>query len=93
MARYRIEVLPSAEQDIADLPEPARGRIVDAIDTLADNPRPPGVKKMEGYKNLFRIRVGQHRVAYAIHDKVLLVLIAAAGNRDKIYKLLKRRMG
>lgn len=91
MARYQIKALPAAEQDIAELPEPTRSRIIDAIDALADNPRPSGVKKMEGYKSLFRLRVGQYRVAYEIHDKVLLVIIAAAGNRDKIYKLLKRR--
>ena len=91
MARYRIKALPAAEQDIADLPEPARSRIIRAINMLADNPRPAGVRKLDGCKNLFRLRVGQYRVAFEIQDKILLVLVAAAGNRDKIYKLLKRR--
>lgn len=91
MARYQIKALPAAEQDIAELPEPTRGRVIQAISELSENPRPAGVRKMDGYKNLYRIRVGQYRIAYEIHDKVLLVLVAAAGNRDKIYKLLKRR--
>jgi len=91
MARYRIKALPAAIDDIASLSEPARSRITDAIDMLADNPRPSGSRKMEGYKKLYRIRVGQYRVAYEIDDAVLFILVAAAGNRDRIYKLLKRR--
>jgi mRNA interferase RelE/StbE len=92
MPRYQIRATPSAEQDIAELPEPTKSRVIASIGTLVDNPRPSGARKMEGFKNMYRIRIGQYRVAYEIHDKVLLVLVAAAGNRDKIYRLLKRRM-
>ncbi|MCC8108166.1 MAG: type II toxin-antitoxin system RelE/ParE family toxin [Planctomycetes bacterium] len=91
MPRYQIKALPAAEEDIANLPEPAQTRVIAAIDALAENPRPNGIRKMVGSKNLFRIRVGQYRVVYEIHDSILTVLIAAAGNRATIYRLLKRR--
>ncbi len=91
MPRYHIRATPSAERDIANLPQPAKNRVIDAISSLADAPRPSGVRKLEGFKNMYRIRVGQYRVAYEIHDSALLVLVAAAGNRDRIYSLIKQR--
>ncbi|MCC8166418.1 MAG: type II toxin-antitoxin system RelE/ParE family toxin [Planctomycetes bacterium] len=91
MPKYEIKAIPAAEEDLAKLPEPAQSRVIMAITKLADNPRPSGVRKMEGFKNMYRIRVGHYRVAYEIHDSILMVLIAAAGNRSTIYRLLARR--
>lgn len=50
-------------------------RILTALASLADTPRPPGVKKLTGYNNLFRIRVGDWRIIYAIEDDKLIVLV------------------
>ena len=50
------------------------------------NPRPPGVVKLEGPESLFRVRVGDFRVVYAIRDDVLLVLVVRIGNRREVYR-------
>ena len=93
MPGYVVRFAASAEEDLDAIAEPMYRQIRSAIAGLADNPRPPGVLKMAGTKAAYRIRVGQYRVAYEIHDRVLLVMIIAVGNRDKIYSILKRRRG
>ncbi|WP_331001031.1 type II toxin-antitoxin system RelE/ParE family toxin [Nostoc commune] len=56
------------------------------IDELAIEPRPNGVKKLQGGENTYRIRVGDYRVIYDIFDDVLLVNVIDVGHRSKVYK-------
>jgi mRNA interferase RelE/StbE len=62
-----------------------RERVLRAAYALADDPRPPGVRKMRGADRQYRIRVGDYRVIYEIHDDVLLVLVIEVGNRREVY--------
>ena len=66
---YRIEVKPSAADALAKIPQPHRRRIARKIDRLADNPRPRDANALEGPLSLYRIRVGDYRVIYQIHDR------------------------
>jgi mRNA interferase RelE/StbE len=52
----------------------------------AIEPRPNGVKKLQGEENSYRIRVGDYRVIYDIFDDILLVKIVDVGHRSKVYK-------
>jgi mRNA interferase RelE/StbE len=62
-------------------------RRVDArILALAEDPRPPGVVKMQGAEGYFRIRIGDYRVVYAIEDDVLLVLVVRIGHLREVYR-------
>ena len=45
---YQVSILPAALRQLAKLPRPVQKRIQEQIDTLADNPRPHGVKALEG---------------------------------------------
>lgn len=92
MRRYEILMLPSAEKDLAAIPQPDKTRLLKIAGALADNPRPAGAVKLSGYSDLYRIRSGHYRIVYEIHDKRLLIVIAGAGGRDKIYKIISRRM-
>ena len=85
---YRIEVKPSAADALAKIPQPHRGRIVRKIDRLTDNPRPRGVKLLEGPSSLYRIRVGDYRIVYQIQDAALVVLVVRIGNRGDVYRHL-----
>ena len=84
--RYRIDFKPSAEKSLTKLPTGLQKRIVRAVELLAENPRPHGVVKMEGDENLWRIRVGDFRVVYEIHDSVLLVMVLRVGHRREVYR-------
>jgi len=82
---YRLEVSPAAERDLERLKRRIQRhnleRLRTAIRSLADNPRPRGVRKIEGSERAYRIRVGDYRVVYEIYDKESLVLILQVARR------------
>ena len=82
---YRIQFTPSAEREFLKLPKPVRERLDLKISALAHNPRPAGVVKLAG-QEAYRIRVGDYRVVYEIHDRVLVVLVLTVGHRGDVYR-------
>jgi mRNA interferase RelE/StbE len=66
--------------------EKLKGRIVAAIESLAENPRPPGCLQMQGRELLHRLRVGDYRIIYQIRDAELMVLVVTIGNRRDVYR-------
>jgi mRNA interferase RelE/StbE len=85
-ARYRVEIAPAAQRELSKLPKNVKKRIDERILALAENPRPPGSKKLEGADDFHRIRVGDYRIVYQIKDKVLLVLVVRIGHRREVYR-------
>ncbi|HVS46091.1 MAG TPA: type II toxin-antitoxin system RelE/ParE family toxin [Verrucomicrobiae bacterium] len=83
---YRIELTHVARKALLSIPAPDQQRVARAIDGLAQNPRPPGVKKLSGGAGEFRLRVGAHRVIYEVFDDVLRVLVLAIGPRKDVYR-------
>ena len=83
---YRIEVTSAARRALKKLEPDTTRRIVDAIDSLAKDPRPSGSKKLRGTDDLYRIRVGNYRVIYQVHDEALLVIIVDLGPRRDVYR-------
>jgi len=70
---YSVQFTPAAERAFGSLETTIRRRIARAIDGLAQNPRPAGVKKLAGLENLWRIRVGDYRIIYRIFDRSLII--------------------
>ena len=87
MTRYRIEYAAKSHRQLMAVPEPHRTRIVTAVDALAAQPRARGAIKLAGH-DLYRIRVGEYRVVYAIHEKIVTVVVTGVGARDSIYRRL-----
>ncbi len=56
------------------------------IDSLAENPRPQGIKKLSTEVDMYRLRVGDYRIIYQIREKSLLVLIVRIGHRSDVYR-------
>ena len=83
---YRVEIAPRAVRQLRKLDPPARRRIQAAVELLASDPRPPGAKKLVGGEGEWRVRTGDFRVVYEIHDSALLVLVLAIGHRRAIYR-------
>ena len=89
MAMYRIIVDSSAEKDIDQLPTNIVKKIAKAIDALATDPRPIGVKKLRGsQENLYRIRSGDYRIIYALNDTIMIVNIRRVRHRKDVYRNL-----
>lgn len=83
---YRIEVAPAALRQLRELDPAARPRVQGAIELLAEHPRPSGAVKLVGGDGEWRIRTGDYRIVYEVHDEVLLVLVVAVGHRRDIYQ-------
>ncbi len=84
---YLITVKPSARKELKKLPASIATPIARKIDSLAKNPRPEGCKKLVANKEeLWRVRVGDYRILYAIDDSIKIVDIHHVGNRRDIYK-------
>jgi mRNA interferase RelE/StbE len=84
--RYEIIIKPTAEKSLDRIPRPTRRRIVEALDQLRENPRSTGVVKLAGTENLWRIRIGNYRVVYEIHDDRLIVLVLRVAHRKDVYR-------
>ena len=81
----RVDLTTAAARQIKKLPQPARGRVLDAVEDLADDPRPHGAKKLTGEKTAWRIRIGDHRVIYEVLDSVLTVTVVRVAHRREVY--------
>jgi len=86
MARYEIEISRSAEKQLRKLPRKEQTRVVEAILPLADNPRPLGARKLSGYADVFRIRVGQYRILYSVSSGRLVIIILKIGHRRDVHR-------
>ena len=84
---YRLEVSPAAGRDLGKLKQRIRRhefeRLRTAIGGLADEPRPPGVRKIRGAERAYRIRAGDYRVVYEVYDNENLVLILQVARRTE----------
>lgn len=83
---YRIQFAPAAVRQLRKFDPSARRRIQAAVELLATEPRPAGAKKLIGGEGEWRVRTGDYRIVYEIHDQVLVVLVVAIGHRRDIYR-------
>ena len=82
---YNLFIEKSAQKNLVKIPNSDRNKIIKAIYRLKDNPHPVGSKKLSG-REAWRIRIGNYRVIYEIHDDRLIVLILKVGHRQSAYK-------
>jgi mRNA interferase RelE/StbE len=86
VAKYFLEIKPSAGRELDALDDALFARLDARIVALARNPRPVGCKKLKGYKDHWRIRVGDWRVLYTIDDAAKLVSITRVAHRREVYE-------
>jgi mRNA interferase RelE/StbE len=82
---YSIRMEKQAAKTLEKLDLETRRRVVTAIRNLATDPRSTGSKKMKSREG-WRIRVGDYRVIYGIHDDQLLISITKIGHRGDVYR-------
>lgn len=85
--KYRVEIDKRAAKQVASLHRATAERVLDALDALGDEPRPSGCLKIKGRADYaWRIRVGDYRVLYRIHDDRLVVRVYGVLRRDEAYR-------
>lgn len=82
---YRIELRPAAVRALKHIDHQDRDRIRGAIALLGEDPRPPGARALRGRPG-FRVRIGDYRILYTVHDDVLVVVVVTLGHRRDVYE-------
>ncbi|MEV4420634.1 type II toxin-antitoxin system RelE/ParE family toxin [Patulibacter sp. NPDC049589] len=83
---YRITLAPAAAPQLRKHDPQIRRRIQGALELLADDPRPPAATRLVGGAGEWRVRTGDYRIVYEIHDDELLVLVLQLEHRRDVYQ-------
>jgi mRNA interferase RelE/StbE len=84
---YRVIIEREPTKRINRLPKADATSVAAAIRALAEDPRPFGYIRLSGFRNLYRLTVGNYRIVYQIRDKELLVVVVRLRRRnERTYK-------
>lgn len=88
--KYAFRWRERAVRQLRAIPQPAALTILRALTPLGDDPRRPdaNVKKLAGYDDRYRLRVGDYRVIYEVVDGQLVILVVGVGHRREIYRAM-----
>ncbi len=85
---WEVQLARQPQRILRRLPRDLRHRLDQAIRALPNDPRPSGCKKLAGYDNLYRLRVGDWRISYAIEEDRLVILVLEVAPRGDAYREL-----
>lgn len=83
---YEVTFTTAAAKQISRLPQSTRQRILDVIESLGTDPRPPGSTKLVGERTAWRVRIGDYRVIYDLVESELTIIVVRAGHRRDVYR-------
>jgi mRNA interferase RelE/StbE len=86
VTEYQVLFARSARKELESLPAATGDRIVVRLERLAAEPRPVGARKLRGAADLWRVRVGDYRVVYAIQDAQRIVDVRVVRHRKDVYR-------
>ena len=86
MALYKINWKSSSEHDLRKIDKQYIPRILDAIESLADNPFPSQSKKLKDSESGFRLRIGDYRIIYQVDSEKKEIIIYHLRHRKDAYR-------
>jgi mRNA interferase RelE/StbE len=86
MASFEIEISASAERQLRRLPRADQIRVVRAVLALGREPFPRGSRRLSGYADVFRVRVGTYRVLYSVDRGRVVIVVLKVGHRRDVYR-------
>lgn len=84
--RYTVEFTASALREFRALGRQLQRRMAPKISQLADDPLPPGIKKLRGAPDHYRLRIGDYRIIYRLDAGRVVVVIVKIGHRRDVYR-------
>ena len=85
MAEYEILFKKSVQKDLNAIPKKDLKKILDRIELLSEDPRPPGCEKLTGQQR-YRLRQGRYRILYSIQDDELTIWVVKVAHRKDVYR-------
>ena len=86
MPRYEVRISQTAAKQLRKLPREDQERVAAKASALATDPRPAGTQKLQGYEDVWRVRVGPYRILYSVADAEVIVIVLKVGHRSRIYR-------
>jgi mRNA interferase RelE/StbE len=86
MAFYNVVFKRSVEKDLRSLPKSVIARVLKQIEVLRENPFPLQSVKLVGAEQLYRIRVGDYRIVYAVDKEAQEIMIHYIRHRREVYR-------
>ncbi len=84
--RWKVFIPKQVDKELSKLPPEIREQIERALRKLAQNPFSPGVEKMEGRPERWRMRVGKYRIVFRIDEDERTLVIVTVGHRKDVYR-------
>ena len=82
---YVIRLSQAAARELRKFDPAVRRRIQAVLELLADDPRPPSAKRLVGGAGEWRVRTGNYRIIYEIHDDRLVIVVLRMARRRELY--------
>lgn len=83
---YQLLILRPAEKELRALAAKRQARLDRLLLSLCANHRPRGTKKLAGREHTYRIRAGDYRIIYEVHDDRLIVIVVRIAQRREAYR-------
>jgi mRNA interferase RelE/StbE len=85
---YKIELTRSARKAYLKLPSKIRLSINQKLNNLAESPyaKHNDVKHLSGTKDCYRLRAGDWRVIYRLHNNALIIEVIKIAHRKEVYQ-------
>ena len=82
----RVDWKKSTKKDLRKLPADVVDRVLAVVESLVDEPFPPGVEKLAGTEHAYRIRLGDYRIVYEVMVQTELIEIQRVRHRKDVYR-------
>ena len=86
MASYELRWKRSALKELQKLPKTTVSNLVALAESLVDDPRPTGCKKLAGTDHTCRVRAGDYRLVCQVHNGQLIIEVVKVGHRKEVYR-------
>ena len=90
---YNLVITEAATKELKRIPAKMQDRLFEKIESLAQEPKPHGYKKLKNFNlpgsdtdDYYRIRVGDYRVIYTIEDEQITIFVLKIAHRKDVYE-------
>ena len=83
---YTVEFRPSVWKNVKNASKKDLLRIKSKIEEISFNLPDPATTKMSGNNDFHKVRFGNYRIIYEIHENRLVILVVKIGHRKDVYR-------
>ncbi|MTI11784.1 type II toxin-antitoxin system RelE family toxin [Sansalvadorimonas verongulae] len=84
--KFELQWKRSVLKELRKLPKDTVGKLVDLAESLIANPYPDGCRKLTGTEHTYKVRAGNYRLVYQVHNGRLIIEVVKVGHRKEVYR-------